>query len=302
MPPDVVRYRDFREWLRDRADFLRAHHKLPGHSSLAAAIGISTSQLSNVIAGRRDLEPALAADLAVALGLEGERHRYFVLLVLLEEAGSPGARAPLTQELDALQTRLTQPARRGRIPAEVRAARVKHIEAMQQGAYARIWVTSALYALLCCPAAPLTAAALAACLRRRTSATAIRASLQDLSEMGLVVERAGRPWPTADVAERRHSPEPIPRAIFASAWDLAQESALAREAHTTISATALWLAEGQRPEIQRAHIDHFFALAMEAEPDSARSCVTLERPELEEGEEPADRVVQRVAMCVPVDG
>ena len=73
---------------------------------LSQAIGVSERHLSNVVRGRRGLDPAFAGDLAQALGLEGPRWRYFVKLVELESTASPGARLSLRRELEALREEL----------------------------------------------------------------------------------------------------------------------------------------------------------------------------------------------------
>lgn len=290
----MVDFKDFRSFLKAALAERRRIGRHLGLRALARAVGMSESHLSNVVLGRRGLDPAVAGDLAQALGLEGPRWRYFVRLVELEATTSPGARIALRRELEALREELAVPRRRGRPTREELEQRARRLERLERQRYVRTWLNSALFALISCPDAPVEVRSLARQLRRVTLPTAVLASLADLRALGLVVERDGRHWATADVADaERPDEDPPDRHVYHAAWELARDGLLAREPGTVVRVSLMRLRAPEEPEQpMQAFREAFLA----GEPSSDSACVTLERPTLPADQEPATVVLQQAVM------
>lgn len=299
--PDVVDFRDYRAYIQAIFDLRRRCHKRPGLVALARAAGLSSGHLSNILAGRRDLDPKLSGDLGLALGLDGERHRFFVLLVALDGTTSVGARSALLRELDDMQARLSPGRRRGRPSRAELEQRARRLEAMERRCYTRTWLTNALFALLSCPSAPSEARALSRLFRGRATPTAISASLADLRALGLVVDVDGRALTTTDFADAvRYGPEPTGKALFADTWEIAKGASLHREPAARVAITLCWVDPLEVNGLMEAYQERFREAALLSEAESSASSVAREHPTLAPGQERSALVLQQAILIAPL--
>lgn len=297
--PEVSEFRDYRSYIRAIFESRRAQGRRPGLVALAKAAGLSNGHLGNIVAGRRDLDPSAASELGLALGLEGERHRFFVLLVALEAARSPGARAAIRRELDLLGQSIG-PRRRGRPSRAELDERARRLQATERGAYTRTWLNNALFSLLSCPRAPASARGLARLFRRRTTPTAVRASLADLQALGLIRPMGGRLLPTAELADAESpAPEPMSVSLIAGAWEMSRAALLERDAGAALTITLIWRCESEAEAQMRWHLAAFRERTLLSEADSALAGVTTLLPSLPPEQDPARVVVQHGLMTVP---
>lgn len=306
-PPDVVEYRDFRRFLKDTFRWWRARGNEGGAGPVAARVGLSGGQLSNILAGRRELAPTMVHDMAAALGLEGERQRAFAILVALSNTAAPSARLALSAELAELRRRLARPRKRGR-PTLAEAMAPKPPAPRPKGApmsrpdrerYVRVWLTNALYGLLSCPEAPQDVGEIRRLLRRYTTPTAILASVKDLRALGLVVERDGKMLPASNVADAT-SPEPISAGTVHDFWDQARVALHARDPQAEISLSVHLVPAEALAATAGRQFQAFYEAVLAGETSSAPACVTAERPELPPGQEPARVVLQQAMMSLPL--
>lgn len=199
----MVEFKDFRSFLRAALEERRRIGRHLGVRMLSQAIGVSESHLSNVVRGRRGLDPAIAGDLAQALGLEGPRWRNFVKLVELDE----------------------------------RARRLERME---------------------------------------------------------------RHWATAEVADAEQPDgDPPSRHLYLSVWELARDALLAREPGTVVRVSLLGRADLKSTQESTSPMEVFRGAVIAGVPTSDAACVTLDRPALPCGQEPAQVVLQQAILVTP---
>ena len=92
LKPEVFRYHDYREYLKDWLAYYKAGRSSQSLRSLATKAGLSVSNLSMILSGSRKLSPKALFRLAPALGLSRQEHAYLDTLVLLGNAKTPEER------------------------------------------------------------------------------------------------------------------------------------------------------------------------------------------------------------------
>jgi uncharacterized protein (TIGR02147 family) len=171
-PIDVFRYLDYRVFL---ADFYRAK-KRRGFSYRAfsrdAGLG-APNYLKLVIAGQRNLTPAMAARFAAACSLQGEGAEYFERLVEFNQAKPGDERNVQYQRLGVFR----------------RYRQAQKLE-LAHAAYHSTWYLPALRELCASPAFREDPEWLASVLRPAIKATEAKQALELLLELGLIERNA----------------------------------------------------------------------------------------------------------------
>ena len=100
----VFSFLNYREYLRRYYEEKKARSRGFSYRSFARRVGLtSPNYLKLVIEGKRNLTPEMAERFAKACGLEAEAQRYFLELVVLEQAKSASVRNASRERLYALR-------------------------------------------------------------------------------------------------------------------------------------------------------------------------------------------------------
>jgi len=102
--PDVFRYHDYRELLKDWLVFLKAGQSGASLRALSAKAGISTSNLSMIISGSRKLSHKAVLPLALALGLNQAEREYFELITTLGNSDHQQARLDAFERMNRIRS------------------------------------------------------------------------------------------------------------------------------------------------------------------------------------------------------
>lgn len=87
--PDILGSIDYRKWLSETSEHLKVHTRHFSHRWFAQAAGIGNpSFYSQVVAGKRNLTPAMAERFAQVLGLSEKETLYFRHLVAFDQAAT----------------------------------------------------------------------------------------------------------------------------------------------------------------------------------------------------------------------
>jgi len=92
-PPDVFRYTNYREYLRDYFAYEKSKQRGFSYRAFSKRAGVGApNHLQRVIECARNLSPKLASKFAHACRLTGDDATYFVLLVSFNQARQPAAK------------------------------------------------------------------------------------------------------------------------------------------------------------------------------------------------------------------
>ena len=136
---EISSYRGYLdEWIKSQPD---AGYGMKG--KIAAAIGVSSSLVSQILKGEKTLTSDQASDLADFLGLVGLESDYLHLLVELERAGNPRYREKLSRKMNAIraQSRLIG----NRVP------RTKELSEEQKAIFYSSWLYTGIRNLTAVP-------------------------------------------------------------------------------------------------------------------------------------------------------
>lgn len=92
MKPDVFKHETYRAYIREVVEFLRARDRKYSLIYFSRGIGVSPAYLKFVLSGKRRLSPDLALTLAKRLRLSELESRYFLSLVMRDDADSAAVR------------------------------------------------------------------------------------------------------------------------------------------------------------------------------------------------------------------
>jgi uncharacterized protein (TIGR02147 family) len=98
--PEVFRYHDYREYLKDWLAYCKAGQSSLSCRSISAKAGMSVSNLSMILSGSRKLSSKVLFKLAPALGLNRQEHEYLETLVLLGNANSQEERVVALERMN----------------------------------------------------------------------------------------------------------------------------------------------------------------------------------------------------------
>lgn len=178
--PNVFAYLDARAFLRDTYTYRKAHQRGFSFRAFSRRAGLkSPNYLKLVMEGDRNLTPTTAHAFAKALGLEGQRHAYFLDLVAFTQARSTDERAALYERL-----------------IRFREHRAIHRIDIAYGLYHAHWYIPAIRELSFRPDCPDDAAWIASRLLPSITPREAEDALDLLCELGLVAREDGRLKPT----------------------------------------------------------------------------------------------------------
>lgn len=95
----IQRYSDYRTLIRERLRALKSAGR-GKNESLAKALGVSASQVSQILSGSRELSAEHACEVAKFLGLDELESEYFLSLVQLERTSSVALKKLLKTQFD----------------------------------------------------------------------------------------------------------------------------------------------------------------------------------------------------------
>ena len=101
--PDLFRYHDYREYLKDWLAFYKVSQSSLSLRSIASQAGMSVSNLSMILSGSRKLSSKILRRLAPALGIKRKELAYFEILVLLGNATTQEERVEAFERLNQLK-------------------------------------------------------------------------------------------------------------------------------------------------------------------------------------------------------
>lgn len=181
--PEVFRYLDFREFLRDWYAYKKERNPRFSHRMLARKAGLrSSATFLNVIEGRRNPGPQVVEALARALGLGVGEAAYFGHLVRMQCADDPATREHALEQVRATQ--------------RFRDARRLDRQAIE---FLARWYLPALHELSACEGFQAEPSWIAGAMRPTITEEQAREGLGVLRDLGLLVEREGR-WIRADAS------------------------------------------------------------------------------------------------------
>lgn len=182
--PDIVRYTDYRQFLRDMIAYLRETKPNFSYRWFARLAGFKSPSFLKLVAdGQRNLSPASVERFAKGLDLEGRERDIFETLVLLEQASSDEARNRYVLRLQDLSSH--DP--------------VARLESDQFEAYSR-WYAFVIREMASFPTFDPDPAAVAATLRPPVRAVVAKRALALLQRVGLLVpDDAGIPRPAEPI-------------------------------------------------------------------------------------------------------
>lgn len=173
---DVFAYSDYHEYLRDWVERERARRPSFSYQWLANRAGLkSRSFLRLVCVGEKDLSKASALKIAQALGLEGVRCEFFLVLVDLNNADDPREKALHLERLK----RIAPPSRRT-------------ILSVQQYELFETWWMIPLWEVVCAVDWKEDWAGLASQLEPSITPEEARHGVELLLELGLLEKKGGR--------------------------------------------------------------------------------------------------------------
>ena len=136
---EITSYRKYlSQWIASQTD---GGYGMKG--KIAAALGVSSSLVSQILKGEKTLNSDQASDLADFLGLSGLESDYFHLLVESERAGNPRYREKLARKMNAIraQSRLVG----NRVP------RTKELTEEQKAIFYSSWLYTGIRNLTAVP-------------------------------------------------------------------------------------------------------------------------------------------------------
>lgn len=102
--PDIVAYAEYRRYLKDRYEAIKAGNARFSHRYLNAKCGVNSSGwFSDILAGRQRLKPSQVRPLSAALKLNARESDFLAVLVDMERADSPEARVAAMERWMALK-------------------------------------------------------------------------------------------------------------------------------------------------------------------------------------------------------
>ena len=176
MTPDIIRYLDYRSYLRDWYEARKAANPRFSHRAFVRRTGQkSPSLLADVIHRRRNLTPELVRSFAKAMKLDAADHRYFALLVRLDQSKDNDESNAAWRELSATR----------------RFRQARHVEG-ESFRYLSEWWYPAIRELAARDDFQADPAWIARQLRPKVSEAQARQALEALFELGMLVEVDGR--------------------------------------------------------------------------------------------------------------
>lgn len=104
LAPDVVSYAEYRLYLKDRYQAMKAGDSKYSHRYISAKCGISSSGwFSDILVGRQRLKPVHVRPLAAALKLDARDQDFLAVLVDMERADTPESRVAAMERWLALK-------------------------------------------------------------------------------------------------------------------------------------------------------------------------------------------------------
>ena len=107
--PEIYRFAEYRAYLRDFYLFLKDGNPAVSHRYLAGKIGFDAGQFAKILAGKRNLTPAMALKFADLFKLNRKEKEYFEVLVLATHAKHPEERKTLLGRLQPMRPRPAKP-------------------------------------------------------------------------------------------------------------------------------------------------------------------------------------------------
>jgi uncharacterized protein (TIGR02147 family) len=176
--PNIFGYIDYRQWLADESEHLKATTRYFSHRWFAQAAGIKNPSLfSQVVAGKRNLSPALVASFTKVFELGSKESRFFRHLVQFNQATT----ALEKQEHYALLREMAG------------SVRQVHLEPDAWDFYRHWWIP-ALRELVAQRGTFANWAHLAAQLRPHITAKQAQAGIETLLGLGLIEQNEAGLW------------------------------------------------------------------------------------------------------------
>ena len=101
--PEIFRFAEYRAYLRDYYLFLKQNNAAVSHRYLAGKIGFDAGHFAKILAGKRNLTPAMVLKFSDFFKLNRKEKEYFEVLVLANHAKLPSQRTALLARLQPLR-------------------------------------------------------------------------------------------------------------------------------------------------------------------------------------------------------
>lgn len=135
----VYEFRDYRQflrsWIEDKSKEIRG-----AQSRLANAAGVSSTLISRILSGEKQLSSEQATEIAEYVGLNDNETRYFILLVEIGRAGSHKLKKILNEEAKSISEKIS-----------VRISNSTKVSDEIKAVYYSSWIYAAIRNLLATP-------------------------------------------------------------------------------------------------------------------------------------------------------
>lgn len=177
---NIYEFRDYKAFLNDYLETLPKKGR-GEYRKWALKLGVSTTLISQIFKGEKNLNLEMASDLADHLGLSPEETEYLFLLVEFARAGSERLKQKLEKRIKGLQERAKKLSER--LPKDVELSEQQQVQFYSSWLYAGVRIASAQPQVQ-------TAEEIAQALNQPRAA--VQKVLQFLLETGLCVYRDGK--------------------------------------------------------------------------------------------------------------